>query len=189
MKPENELGVIVMFAQSTEQAGIEIINISSTFPDATISWHGTEYRVEFEYMASNFRLHQHDHRKCDVIVCWHNDYDDCVLPIIELSRPDWMETDLILPSNEARELTYWKERALRAEKKAWIFRSKLKEAIHMNNGEISNYNNNFICRICHKAFSSQAALNGHQKAHTSSNGEPKEELVEEVLKDEPHDSE
>lgn len=86
--PENEIGVIVEFSQRMLQFDLEIVSIGSKFPDAILRHTKTEdeYRTEFEFLASNFIEHGHDPRHCDLIVCWINDYRDCFLPVIELSK-------------------------------------------------------------------------------------------------------
>lgn len=62
-KPENEMGVIVVFAQSAQEAGFEILRIGGEFPDATIKRGGVVYEVEFEYQSSSFRYHGHEPRR------------------------------------------------------------------------------------------------------------------------------
>lgn len=116
MEPKNEIGVIVLFAQQAEKYGFEIVEIQPAFPDALVKKGDTIYRVEFEYQASSFHTHQHDVHDCDLVICWHNDLMDMVLPVLALSSPDWPLTSLVLPSNEARDAFYWKCRAIRAER-------------------------------------------------------------------------
>jgi len=113
----NELGVIVEFARQMGQLEFDIVSIRSEFPDAEVMLQGEQYRVEFEFKASNFDVHGHDPRKADVIICWENDLPDSVLPVVALSEPSWETTDLTLPSDAEREAAYWKARALRAEGK------------------------------------------------------------------------
>ena len=43
-------------------------------------------KIEFEYKSSNFLIHGHDLLKCDIIVCWENDWNDCPIPIISLKN-------------------------------------------------------------------------------------------------------
>lgn len=92
---ENELGVIVSFAQQCQAKGWEISTIGSTFPDAIIlrKEDGAQFRAEFEYQAVNFTAHGHDLRKCDVIICWTNDWPNCVIPIWEMR--DWKDATLV----------------------------------------------------------------------------------------------
>jgi hypothetical protein len=43
-------------------------------------------RVEIELYSSNFREHDHDPKKCDLIICWENDWQGQSVPVLEL-RP------------------------------------------------------------------------------------------------------
>ncbi|NMC60955.1 MAG: hypothetical protein GYA51_16480 [Candidatus Methanofastidiosa archaeon] len=43
-----------------------------------------EVRIEFEYLSSNFKLHKHNPRYCDMIICWEHDWPECSLEVIEL---------------------------------------------------------------------------------------------------------
>ncbi|MFH1633705.1 MAG: hypothetical protein ABIG63_06790 [Chloroflexota bacterium] len=125
MIPENEMGVIVLFAQQAEQAGFEIVEIGATFPDAVVRKDGIEYRAELEFLASNFSAHNHDCRGCDLIICWKNDTDDYVLPIMALSEDGWEETDLTPPPEEQKEIHYWRHRAQRAERQNAKYASQI----------------------------------------------------------------
>jgi len=118
MIPQNELGVIVLFAQQCRDKGVEIMGISSAFPDATICYDGALYHAEFEFKASNFDQHGHDPRECDIIICWEDDLDGAhILPVVEVSN-DWDFADCLdLPSVDARAAAYWRKRALEAERK------------------------------------------------------------------------
>ena len=113
-EPENELGVIVLFAQQCEEAGFEIVSIQQEYPDAIVHRNGAIYRAEFEYCASNFNQHGHDPREADLIICWKYDTDS-VLPVLALSESGWQEKEIVLPTQAEREAAYWKRRALQAE--------------------------------------------------------------------------
>jgi len=117
MVPENEVGVIILFAQQAKLADFEIVSAKSAFPDAIVEKNGQKYKVEFEYKASNFLAHGHDVRAVDLIVCWENDYADSILPVLALSEDNWPQTSLDLPTHLLREATYWKQRALLAEQR------------------------------------------------------------------------
>lgn len=80
-EPKNEMGVVVLFAEVCESYGVSIVNIQSAYPDALINMNGEYYRVEFEYYASNFLLHKHDPRNCDLVVCWIDDLKDRDFPL------------------------------------------------------------------------------------------------------------
>ncbi len=70
-------------------------------PDCiAINGEGKEIRIEFELLASHFRAHQHDPHGCDLIVCWHNDWAECPVPVLSLrnvvvERAPWAVRDLM----------------------------------------------------------------------------------------------
>jgi len=43
-----------------------------------------DVNIEFEFAASNFKDHGHSTDKCDIIICWVNDWTNCPIEIIEL---------------------------------------------------------------------------------------------------------
>jgi len=117
--PENEMGVVALFAQKAHLAGFEIIYMGTAFPDAKAIKDNTVYRIEFEYAARNFLSHQHDPIHCDLIICWINDWLESPLPVIALSDKDWpnkiSKYDLLALTENKRD--YWQSRALKAERK------------------------------------------------------------------------
>ncbi len=90
--PENELGVVYLFAYVAKRLQFRVEEIRPQFPDCiAYRRHGdTEklVRIEFEYRSSNFKAHRHDPKKCDCIVCWHHDWAGCPksLEVIELKK-------------------------------------------------------------------------------------------------------
>jgi hypothetical protein len=114
--PQNEMGVVVLFAQfCVGNPDLEIISIGSSFPDAIVRWKGQEYSVEFEYKSVNFSAHDHDPVSCDFIICWE-DNDPCpILPIVALSEDGWMDREMALTPNTEKLASYWKRRAIEAE--------------------------------------------------------------------------
>jgi len=154
---ENELGVIVVFAQEGPEHGFYIKKIQSAFPDAIIEKDGRRYRAEFEFTASAFDTHGHDHRECDLVICWENDCTYTVLPTIALSNPSWMDTDLELPSDAEKAAHYWALRAMRAER-------ALEALVKKQDGR-PGQPTSYFCDVCNTYWPSQAALNGHQNAH------------------------
>jgi hypothetical protein len=67
--------------------------VQSGFPDCQAKievepgrWQ--HFRIEFEYESRSFKLHGHDARKCDLIVCWRHNWKNCPpnLQMLELSR-------------------------------------------------------------------------------------------------------
>ena len=137
MIPKSEVGVIVLFAQQAYCAGFEIVEIGSAFPDAIVRKDGIDYRAEFEFLASNFRAHNHDCRECDLIICWENDTDNYVLPIMALSEDGWEETDLTPPTEEQKEIHYWRYRARCAERQNVKYANRIEAMgyIDSDNGE------------------------------------------------------
>jgi hypothetical protein len=106
--PMNEAGVILLFSKVMEDLGIIYeASPSKSFPDMIArrkeeeGW--VKRSVEFEYKSSHFKTHKHDPQKCDIIVCWINDWTDCPIEVIELkdlvvsgqlsSEPEEEETD------------------------------------------------------------------------------------------------
>jgi hypothetical protein len=110
--PENEMGVIVVFSRALE---FEILDVRVEFPDVRFEHKGEIYLAEFEYKSSSFRIHGHDPRGCDLVICWEKDEELGELPILELSNPDWVNQSIELSSDKDKELLYWKLRAERAE--------------------------------------------------------------------------
>ncbi len=88
--PVNELGVVYLFGLISKELGIEIESIQAGFPDCLAKrkvkngWQNI--RIELEYLASNFIKHGHDFTKCDMVVCWENDWLDCPIEVIALKE-------------------------------------------------------------------------------------------------------
>lgn len=156
MEVRNEMGVIVVFATQAKEAGFEVVDIGEAYPDAIIRRDGLEYRAEFEFKARNFISHKHDPRQCDLIICWENDFSECVLPIVALSESGWQNTPLTMPTDAERELAYWKYRALLAESKLRSIERKMVEG----NGQGEAVS----CSGCGRSdFATIQALNAHTR--------------------------
>jgi len=86
--PMNENGVIFLFGKVMEDLNMYIEEIKPGFPDCIgrrFNGKGWErIRIEFEYVSSNFKLHKHDPKKCDMIICWEHNWSECKLEVIEL---------------------------------------------------------------------------------------------------------
>lgn len=86
--PVNEQGVVFLFSKVHDDLGIKIEGIQQAYPDARgrrfngKGW--VEERIEFEHKASDFKTHGHDIERCDIIVCWINDWQNCPIEVIEL---------------------------------------------------------------------------------------------------------
>ena len=88
--PQNEIGVVYLFAHIARKRQFRIEAIRPQFPDC-IAYRRTGnleklVRIEFEFKSSSFKTHGHDLKKCDCIVCWHHDWPDCPLEVIELKK-------------------------------------------------------------------------------------------------------
>lgn len=88
--PVNELGVVFLFATIAKKLRMRVELIQAAFPDC-IAYRKTgrgerKVRIEFEYKAKNFVAHKHDPKKCDMIVCWENNWQNAPkhIEIIEL---------------------------------------------------------------------------------------------------------
>jgi len=90
--PENELGVVFLFADLVKRWRLRIEEISASFPDCIayqkVKGGEKRIRIEFEYKSRNFKTHKHSASECDWIVCWEHNWPDAPknVNIIELRR-------------------------------------------------------------------------------------------------------
>lgn len=90
--PENELGVVFIFAHLAKRWRLRVGEISAAFPDCIayqkVAGGEKELRIEFEYKSRNFKTHRHPAKECDWIVCWEHNWPDAPknLTIVELRR-------------------------------------------------------------------------------------------------------
>lgn len=88
--PQNEIGVVYLFAHVARRKQFRIEEIRPQFPDCIAYRRSGEkeklVRIEFEYRSSSFKSHKHDPKQCDLIVCWTHDWPDCPLEVIELRK-------------------------------------------------------------------------------------------------------
>ncbi len=86
--PVNESGVVFLFGKVAGDLNMYVEEIKTGFPDCIarrFTGKGWErVRVEFEFKSSGFRVHGHDAKECDIIVCWEHDWATCPLEVIEL---------------------------------------------------------------------------------------------------------
>ena len=73
-EPVNEMGVIMLFSMWSERLGFVIEFAQAKFPDCKAKmevepgrWQDVD--IEFEMYSANFKEHQHDAKKCDLIIC------------------------------------------------------------------------------------------------------------------------
>jgi hypothetical protein len=104
IEPKNEMGVIVLFSQWCLNSEWEILSIQSAFPDGIIKNKNNEklYKVEFEFLSSNFIQHGHNVFGCDILICWKDD-SEIKIPtsIWELSN---LKTDMLSFSDIEKEI-------------------------------------------------------------------------------------
>jgi hypothetical protein len=88
----NEQGVVLLFGMLANNLGYIVENVQKGFPDcealrqiAPGRWQ--RVHIEFEFESRNFRDHGHAANRCDVIVCWHHNWEECPkhIEVIELS--------------------------------------------------------------------------------------------------------
>jgi len=96
--PLNENGVIFLFSKVHNRLGINIEAIQPGFPDAKgrrkVRKGWEDIWIEFEFKSSQFKVHGHDPKECDAIVCWEHDWKDCPIEVIELkSKIEELKTD------------------------------------------------------------------------------------------------
>jgi hypothetical protein len=90
--PDSEMGVVYLFANIAKKLQFRIEAIRAAYPDCIayrqVGDREKRVRIEFEFKSSNFKVHGHDPRECDCIVCWHHDWHDKPrrIEIIELKK-------------------------------------------------------------------------------------------------------
>lgn len=92
-EPVNEQGVVFLFGMVARELGYLVEAIQNGFPDCEAKrqvsrgqWQTVQ--IEFEYASRNFDEHGHDPEKCDVIVCWIDNWPECpeCLEVLALSE-------------------------------------------------------------------------------------------------------
>jgi nucleotide-binding universal stress UspA family protein len=103
--PTNEQGVLFLFGAIAEELGFLVTHVQTGFPDVEAMrevapgvWQRVDIEVE-EY-SRNFVAHMHDPNKCDLIVCWEDNWPESPLEVIELKteferlqREGWRKKD------------------------------------------------------------------------------------------------
>ena len=90
--PQNELGVVFLFAAIAPRLRLRVERIQSAFPECVAyqkSGFGEKrIQVEFEYRSSSFCTHKHDATECDWLVCWEHDWPEVPprIHVVELRR-------------------------------------------------------------------------------------------------------
>lgn len=89
--PTNEMGVVFLFGALAWQLGFAVLRLQAAFPDCEALRRMDEnrwqiVRIEFEFESRNFQAHGHDPEKCDLIVCWKNNWPESPVEVLELSK-------------------------------------------------------------------------------------------------------
>ena len=94
--PENENGVVFIFALAARKLRFEVDKVQSPFPDCRARWGKRNVRIEFEFRSRNFETHGHSSRGCDLIVCWKHDWPGVPagLEVIELRKAFGLDRDV-----------------------------------------------------------------------------------------------
>lgn len=90
-EPINEQGVILLFAALAHELDFRIEAIRSRFPDALLRRKTSKDRwitckAEFEFRSSEFNTHGHDEKKCDLLICWEHNWNDCPIEVLSLKE-------------------------------------------------------------------------------------------------------
>ena len=94
-----------LFGKIHEFFGFEVLRMQDRFPDAVLRKNNVNFRTELEFKSSNFKLHKHPINKCDLIICWTHDWEDCPLKIIELNKYFIENPNKELQANIEREMS------------------------------------------------------------------------------------
>jgi len=150
--PVNELGVVCLFGAISKMLGYHIERVHPHFPDCTARKQGKLVDIEFEFRASNAKVHFNNGNKCDVIVCWENDWPEKPkdLQIIELkkyvgcfrkiwlfsvSKDSWKKLDdqktltnwtCTRQSKEGDVVLWWRKTPESAIRDIWVIKSEVK---------------------------------------------------------------
>jgi hypothetical protein len=89
--PINEQGVVLLFGMVAFELGFVVESVATGFPDCEakrrVDRRGDKWeriRIEFEYRSRTFRDHGHDPSKCELLVCWEDNWPECPIEVLEL---------------------------------------------------------------------------------------------------------
>ena len=89
--PTNEQGVVGLFMALAHRLGFEVKRLQTAFPDclALRKVAGDQWQdciIEFEEESREFLKHGHDAKKCDLIVCWRHNWEECPVEVLCLEE-------------------------------------------------------------------------------------------------------
>src|SRR5437773_5567344 len=107
LAPENEQGVVFLFAHLAKRWRLRVEEIKQGFPDCIayqkIKGRERPVRIEFEFKSKSFQAHKHPTGGCDWIVCWEHNWPAAPkhLQIVELRREFGLGFNVwIMPVND-----------------------------------------------------------------------------------------
>lgn len=92
LAPENEQGVVFLFAHLAKRWRLRVEEIRQGFPDCVayqkVQGREKRVRIEFEFKSKTFKTHRHRSGSCDWIICWEHNWPDVPrnIQVIELRR-------------------------------------------------------------------------------------------------------
>jgi hypothetical protein len=94
--PDSESAVILAFGKYCQFKDVyfDKLTVRTTYPDCLVTVNGEVLRIEFEQRSRHFSLQKHNPEKCDLIVCWRHDWNDCPLDVFEISTLNLFTTRL-----------------------------------------------------------------------------------------------
>lgn len=76
-EPQNEQEVVCLFGAVAHLLDFAFVieRVQTPFPDCTVRTDtGKKLRIEFELYSRQFKEHRHDQSKCDLLICWQDDW-------------------------------------------------------------------------------------------------------------------
>jgi len=90
-EPINEQGVVFLFGMVAKELGYMVEAVQTGFPDCEAirridkgRWE--RVKIEFEFESRNAASHSQLQSGCDLIVCWRNNWPECPVEVVELSK-------------------------------------------------------------------------------------------------------
>jgi hypothetical protein len=74
-----------------EEDRFDKINFRTQYPDVELIKGNKKIRVEFELESKDFKIHSHDEKECDLIICWVHNWKNCPLKVFELQSLNMYE--------------------------------------------------------------------------------------------------
>ncbi len=82
--PSNEMETIILFAFLSQSMGYKILNAQVQYPDLLVEKNGEIFKMEAEYLSSNYLSHGHPLNEDTICLCWRKDKEINGVQIIDL---------------------------------------------------------------------------------------------------------